>query len=254
MIMDILDDIIGLQRKIDTLRPFSDEMNRQLRQFYRVGLTYSSNAIEGNSLTLSETKVVLEDGITVSGKPLKDHLEAAGHSRAFTFMLELSEKGDGTYTRFSESDIKKLHGYLFQALDPEAAGSYRKTPIIVTGSSFVFPAPGEVPGLMKAFMGKLPVMEKKYHPVVYASKVHAHLVRIHPFGDGNGRMARLLMNLVLFGAGYPITIVPFLRRVEYVDALEESHLTGDDGKFIRLISSCVKESQKELLRLFHVPQ
>ncbi|MCP5050942.1 MAG: Fic family protein [bacterium] len=248
--MDILDSIDELQQRIDALRPFPTQMNLQLRQFYRVGLTFSSNAIEGNSLTLSETKIVLEDGITVGGKPLKDHLEAIGHGRAFDFMWKLSGKGGKGNTHFNETEIKTLHRHLFQPLNPEEAGSYRKTLIIVTGSSFVFPTPGEVPGSMKEYVSKLPGIKEKFHPVVYAAKVHAHLVRIHPFHDGNGRIARLLMNLVLVGSGYPVTIIPPLRRVEYIDALEKSHLTGDDGRFIQLIGSCVKESQKELLRFF----
>ncbi|MCP4155823.1 MAG: Fic family protein [bacterium] len=247
--MDILNRIDELQQKIKPLRPFSKEMKNQLRQFYRIGLTYSSNAVEGNSLTLSETKVVLEDGITVGGKPLKDHLEAVGHSRAFDLMWQLAATGNNAL--FNESDIKNLHSHLFQPLNPDVAGIYRKAVIMVTGSSYTFPAPAEIPTSMKEYVTELPGIKEKSHPVVYASEVHANLVRIHPFSDGNGRIARLLMNLVLFASGYPVTIIPPLRRVEYINALEKSHLTGDNSSFVRLIASCVKESQKELLRLFH---
>lgn len=253
--MNILDTIDGLREKMDALRPFPAEMNEQLRQFYRVGLTYSSNAIEGNTLTLSETKVVLEDGLTVGGKPLKDHLEAVGHGKAFDFMWNLTGKKDRGKTGgadFTESDIKSLHHHLFQPMSPAQAGKYRETPIIVTGSSFIFPGPGEVAELMKDFAGKLPDLKKKHHPVVYSAMAHANFVRIHPFTDGNGRIARLLMNVILFGAGYPVTVIPPVRRVEYIDALEKSHVTGDDEPFTRLIASCVHESQKELLRFFQV--
>ncbi|MCU0285673.1 MAG: Fic family protein [Acidobacteria bacterium] len=116
-----------------------------------------------------------------------------------------------------------------------AAGKYREIPIIVTGSSFIFPGPGAVPVLMKDYTKKLKIIKKECHPTAYAAKVHALLVRIHPFPDGNGRIARLLMNLVLWGAGYPVTVIPPIRRVKYIDTLEKSHLTGDDQPFIEFI-------------------
>ena len=231
-----------LQEKIRAHRPLDAYEVKQLKEYYRIGLTYSSNAIEGNSLTESETKVVLEDGITIGGKPLKDHFEAIGHSEAFDLLYKLAESRD-----ISEADILGLHRLFYYRIDTESAGKYRERNVIITGTDFTPPTPTEVPHAMQELLNSLSLL-RRLHPVEYAAMLHLNLVTIHPFIDGNGRTARLLMNLALLQAGYPITIISPINRGDYISALRDSN-KGDNKPFINFITCCVWESQKEYLRL-----
>lgn len=235
-----------LKTEIDSCRPLKKELLNQLKEYYKVGLTYSSNAIEGNSLTLTETKIVLEDGITIGGKPLKDHFEAVGHAEAYDYLYGLTKSKEIT-----EKNILKLHYLFYKHIDEEKAGKYRKTKVIITGTEFLPPAAGEVPGLMKEFYANIPEMRNKYHPVEFAAMLHKELVTIHPFVDGNGRTARLLMNLALLQDGYVITIIPPAIKNDYIFALQKAQLKGDTQQFINLISEMVHESEKDYLRLIH---
>lgn len=237
-----LADIDILQEKIRAHRPLDAEELRQLKAYYRIGLTWSSNALEGNSLTESETKVVLEDGITVGGKPLRDHFEAIGHSEALDLLYQLARNDDIT-----ERDILELHRLFYYRIDSEQAGRYRDRNVIITGTDYLPPPPAEIPGCMTTFMAEVPALRQQ-HPVVYAAQLHLKLVAIHPFIDGNGRSARLLMNLALLQAGYPITIIPPVLRGDYLAALRESN-RGKDELFVNFITCCVWESQREYLRL-----
>lgn len=231
-----------LQEKIRAHRPLDAYEVKQLKEYYRIGLTFSSNALEGNSLTESETKVVLEDGITIGGKPLKDHFEAIGHGEAFDLLYKLAENQN-----ISEEDILGLHRLFYYRIDAETAGKYRERNVIITGTDFTPPAPAAVPFAMQEFMDNLPSL-RQLHPVKCAAMLHLQLVNIHPFVDGNGRTARLLMNLALLQSGYPITIIPPIIRGDYISALRESD-KGDNQPFVNFISCCVWESQKEYLRL-----
>ncbi|MBU0571472.1 MAG: Fic family protein [Candidatus Omnitrophica bacterium] len=239
---DILNKVDAAQAKINKMRPFSDEMNHQIKEYFRIGLTYSSNALEGNSLTISETKVVIEDGLTIAGKPLKDHYEATGHSDAFDHMYALA-----TGKTITEEDIKKLHALFYHRIKEDDAGAYRKLQAIITGSQYPLPKPDALPEMMRKFIKSLPKLKKDNHPVEYAARLHKEFVFIHPFIDGNGRVARLLMNVALMQAGYIIAIIPPLKRVEYIAALEKAH--KNDTDFIKLIASCVYETQNDLLRM-----
>ncbi|MBL7132348.1 MAG: Fic family protein [Candidatus Omnitrophica bacterium] len=239
---DILSKVGEAQAKINEIRPFDSGMNRQIKEYFRIGLTYSSNALEGNSLTISETKVVIEDGLTIAGKPLKDHYEATGHSDAFDHMYALA-----TGKTITEEDVKKLHSLFYHRINEKDAGVYRSVQAIITGSQYPLPKPDTLPGMMEKFVKDLPDSKKKNHPVVYAAKLHKEFVFIHPFVDGNGRVARLLMNVALMQTGYIIAIIPPLKRAEYISALEKAH--KDDTDFIKLIASCVHETQKDFLRM-----
>jgi Fic family protein len=239
--MKILNEIDKLQTQIKEIRPLSEKQLADLRQYYRIGLTYSSNALEGNSLTETETKVVLEDGITIGGKPLKHHLEAAGHSKAYGFLYELLKNDFLT-----ENDIKKLHKLFYELIEPEKAGIYRTEQVFISGSRYKPPKPQEVSGLMKKLEEKYMKIQEK-HPVEIAALLHKDFVFIHPFVDGNGRVARLIMNFVLMKNQFPVTIIPPVLRAEYIAALEKAHTNDND--FIEFIANCIKQSQLEYLRL-----
>ena len=238
-----LQEIDDLKGKIDSLRPLSSEILMQIKDYYKIGLTYTSNALEGNTLDLAETKVVIEDGLTINGKPLKDHLETIGHAAAYNRLFELAKQNF-----IVEDDVRCLHKLFYSGIDAENAGQYRKKPVIVTGADVDFPLPSELPKKMRDFIAGLPAIRENSHAVEYAAMVHALFVNIHPFIDGNGRVARLLMNLALLQSGYNITVIPPVVRADYIRALQASN-HKDFEPFINFISEMVYEAQKEYLRI-----
>jgi Fic family protein len=238
-------EIDQLIKQIDKFRPFKKEMLDQIKEYNRIGLTYSSNALEGNSLTETETKIVLEDGLTIGGKPLKDHYEAMGHSEAYTQLYNFVKT-----QKITEKDILELHRLFYYRIDTKNAGVYRKVKVIITGTEFIPPFPSEVPKLMKKLVLNIPKMKKKYHPVELAALIHKEFVTIHPFIDGNGRAARLLMNLVLLQAGYVITIIPPILRYDYISTLRQSQTSEKNStQFVNFITNMVYESMKDYIRL-----
>ena len=238
----ILEETDALQKEINTYRPLSRHILKQIKEYYRIGLTYSSNALEGNSLTETETKIILEDGITIGGKPIKDHYEALGHSEAYDLMCKLAQNG-----LFTEANIKKLHKLFYYRIDEKKAGRYRKVKVFISGSQHSLPKPEEVPDLMKKFVVELEELERSCHPVEYAALAHKKFVFIHPFADGNGRVARLLMNLVLLQKGYVIALISPVLRNEYIRTLEKAH--KEDKEFIEFIARSLIETQRDYLRL-----
>lgn len=238
-----LQEIDELKSKIDSFRPLSFDVLKQLQEYYKIGLTYTSNALEGNTLDLAETKVVIEDGLTINGKPMKDHLEILGHADAFSELLELAKSDSIT-----EENIKCLHKLFYIKIDPQNAGCYRKNAVIVTGASIDFPLPKELDRKMQNFVESFSKLRENLHPVEFAAMVHALFVNIHPFIDGNGRVARLLMNLVLLQAGYNITVIPPVVRADYIRALQESN-HENFTPFVNFISEMVLEAQKEYLKI-----
>lgn len=240
---NIFAEIDKLQKEINSHRSFDENTLKQIKEYYRIGLTYNSNAIEGNSLTESETKVVIEDGLTIAGKPLRDHLEALGHSNAYDLIYSLSKN-----KVITDNNIKELHKLFYIKIDKDNAGEYRKVKIFISGSKYPCPLPQDVPHLMQEFAKKLPELRSKCHPVEFCALAHKEFVFIHPFIDGNGRVARLLMNLILLQEGYNIAIIPFAIRSDYIAALEKAH--KDDRDFIALVSNSVLETLKDYIRLF----
>ncbi len=228
--------------RIAALRPFPKETMKSLREYYRVGLTYTSNALEGNSLTESETKVVIEDGLTIGGKPIRDVYEATGHAKAYDFLYKLTKEEPVT-----EENILTIHRLFYGQIDKENAGAWRKVRVFISGSRRILPVPEKIPGLMGAFVNWMAANEGKLHPVEFAALVHQKFVYIHPFVDGNGRVARLLMNLSLLRAGWPLAIIPPICRHEYIAALDKAG--RKPAEFVRFIRDRVAETQKERLRL-----
>lgn len=231
------------QRMLWTYRPLSPETLQSLRDYYRVGLTYTSNALEGNSLTESETKVVIEDGLTIEGKPLRDVYEAIGHAKAYDFLHEISLDAPLT-----EEIICTLHRLFYQQIDPEQAGVYRKVPVFISGSQYAVAPVAEISKRMQALVQWYNNHEGKMHPVELAAELHKRFVYIHPFVDGNGRVSRLLMNLSLMRNDYNIAIIPAVCRSEYITALEQGHKDADT--FIGFVADRVIMTQLDILRLF----
>ena len=219
-IRDLLQRIDDYAAVIRAYRPLSEAEVRELDAYYRIGTTYSSNALEGNSLTLSETKVLLEDGITVGGKPIRDCYEATGHARAYDYMLTLARSGSLSIT---EDVIRHLHYLFYNGIDPETAGEYRKGQVFITGTDYVPPTAEDVPQCMAHFAAELAERQESLHPVELATYAHRCLVDIHPFQDGNGRTARLLMNLILINRGCCIISIPPVLWHNYIVA-------GPEGK------------------------
>ncbi|MDD3236666.1 MAG: Fic family protein [Candidatus Gastranaerophilales bacterium] len=230
--------------KIDSFRPLSEQVLSQLKAYYKIGLTYSSNAIEGNTLTLVETKIIIEDGLTIGGKSVKEHLEVIGHAQAYDLLFKLS-----TENIITEDDILQLHKLFYKNIDEQKAGVYRDCNVMITGSEFELPKHDKVKSLMQEFCENIPKAKKQYHPVEFAARIHEKFVAIHPFMDGNGRCARLLMNLALLQAGYNIVVIPPIVKNDYIGNLEEAHTTQNVKPFINFISEMVLESQKEYLRI-----
>jgi Fic family protein len=239
---DLLPTIDEYQERINALRPLPEETAASLKEYFRIGLTWSSNALEGNSLTESETKVVVEDGLTIGGKPLRDHLEASGHAHAFEKMMELTGA-----KRLKEEDILEFHRLFYHKIDEQKAGRWRRVPVVISGSRYPLPGPDKVPGLMRKLPDTISRQRKENHPVVAAARAHLDFVFIHPFTDGNGRVARLIMNLILLQEGYTIALIPPVLRAGYIALLEEAR--EDDRNFVDLICRCVHETQKDYLRI-----
>jgi Fic family protein len=216
----LLAAIHAKKAQLDELRPASAAALRHLQKYYDVELTYTSNAIEGNTLTLRETAEVIEHGITVGGKKLKDHLEAVDHYAAVLWMRELAAQT----VRVGESVVRDLHRRIVARSEPEIAGIYSPHRRRIAGSPVVFPNPLKVPDLMREFGTWL---EQAPQTPEAAFDGHFRLTAIHPFSDGNGRTARLLMNLHLIRSGYvPMAVRPE-DRARYLDALERGSLAGD---------------------------
>lgn len=234
------------KQRLDELRPLQGDKLKNVQEYYRLSLTYTSNALEGNTLTLSETKVILEDGLTVGGHPLREIYEVTGHANAYDFMWTLAQ-GKTISTR----DILELHRLLYTQIDAAKAGVYRKEDVIITGSEYPVSQWANIPADIESLVTWIQKNRDSLHPVIFAAELHRRFVYIHPFIDGNGRTARLLMNLALLQAGYEIATIPPVLRPEYIGLLERGH--KDPQPFNEFIVDRVAEAQKDMMRLFHIP-
>lgn len=224
--------------QLDRFQPLPPELIRNLDEWFKVELTYTSNAIEGNTLTRQETALVIEKGLTVGGKSLKEHLEAANHAKALNFIHTLLKKKP---SELNVKDILAIHEMILRGIDDSNAGHYRSIPVRISGSTVIMPNPRKVPDLMGEFHRWL-TSEHDLHPVAYAGEAHYRLVSIHPFVDGNGRTARLLMNLLLLMYGYPPAIIRKRDRLAYLNALEKAQLSGAKSDYEDIIIHAVDRS------------
>lgn len=224
---------------LNALRPFPPVAVRKLREHLQIEMTYNSNAIEGNSLTLKETFLVINEGITVRGKPLKDHLEAKNHAAALEYLYDVVDK-DKNHT-VSERLIRTLHELVVQETEKEWAGRYRSSNVFIGGASHTPPDAFEVPALMNELMQWLHKSDRKLHRIELAALFHHKLVHIHPFFDGNGRTARLAMNVLLMQSGYPLAIILKNDRKHYYRVLDRAD-QGDFEPLIRFVARAVERS------------
>ena len=220
-----------LKSRLDALRPLPQSVVRNLHEDLVVRWTYHSNAIEGNTLTLQETKVVLE-GITIGGRSMREHLEAINHREAIRFLETLVAEDEP----LREADIKSLHALILRGIDDANAGIYRNVNVRISGARHLPPDFLHVSEEMTAFAEWCAGVAMALHPVERAARVHSDFVKIHPFVDGNGRTSRLLMNLELLKAGFPPVVLPVERRLAYYEVLDRAHVDGDIQPFVSLIA------------------
>lgn len=232
------------KHEIDNRRPLSINTAKSLQAKLIVEWTYHSNAIEGNTLTLSETKVVLE-GITIGGKSMIEHLEAINHKEAIEWIETLSKKK----SNLTESTLKNIHQIILKDIDDLNAGKYRTENVTISGAIHIPPQHLLLPELMQKLMAEYEKEWKECHPVIKACLLHGEFVKIHPFIDGNGRTARLILNFELMKYGYPPIIITKERRAEYYEALDIAHTTMDYSKFIELIADFLMDSESLWLRI-----
>ena len=233
-------------KRLNALRPLPPSIIAKLRQQFAIEMTYNSNAIEGNSLTLKETAWVIQDGLTIKGKPLKDHLEARDHYDALEFLYESIEHK--TQQTISEVFIRTLHQLVVRETEREDAGSYRSVNVLITGSDHNPPDVSEIPITMRDLMRWTINNQKKVHPIELAAVLHHKLVYIHPFVDGNGRTARLVMNLILMHHGYPLVVILKNDRKKYYRVLSQAD-KGDYQPFVRFIAQAVERSLNIYLKV-----
>ena len=232
--------------ELDRLRPVVGAGLGNLEHIHDLELTYTSNAIEGNTLSAAETTLVIEQGITIGGKPLKDHLEAIDHYEAIRHVRELAGRG----SPLTETDLRQLHHLVVRRSHPEIAGRYADQGryVLTETGRRTFPSPTEVPALMgdlARWLGVAPDTPET------AFAAHRRLVDIHPFNDGNGRTARLLMNLILIRGGYPPVAVRPEDRPAYVGALQEAQAGRGSTLFDRSLYERLDETLAEYLTAAH---
>lgn len=251
---EILQIITDMQNLINSKRPFSKEQLPQLKKFYKAESTWSSNALEGNSISLGETELILENGITIHGHTLNEINECVGHGEAFEYMFSLINAKE-----ISEENIKQLH-FLFakNIKDIPNPGEYRnvsKTFVYITGSDYSCPDYDKVPELMSDLVDWTNSMKGQLHPVERAAEFHRRFVYIHPFPDGNGRVARLMMNMLLLQDKYmPVLISPKERKT-YIKKLENGrNFPTDFDEFIARLEAKQQERFVKLLGIENTEQ
>ena len=243
---NIFEEISQKKLKLDELRPLPKETVKSLRESILLEWTYNSNAIEGNTLTLLETKVVLE-GITVGGKSLREHLEVINHRDAILYLEEIIQNKEP----LSAWIIKNIHHLVLKGINDKYAGSYRDQQVLISGAEHIPSAPFLLKEKMNEFIDWYNNEAKDLHPVEKAAMVHIIFVGIHPFINGNGRTSRLLLNLELMKNGYPPIIIKNINRLEYYLALDKAHTTGDSSNFISLVMKETSDMLDRYISLYN---
>ena len=214
--------LLEKKSRLDALRPLPASALQNIRNSLALEWTYHSNAMEGNTLTLRETRMVVEDGLTVGGKPLREHFEALNHQEAIAFVESLA----ADVRPLTTSDILALHALVMQKIDTDFAGRFRNAGVRIAGAGFIPPNALKIASLMEELVLWANDESNPFPPVVKAAVFHHRFVWIHPFFDGNGRTARLLSNLLLMKDGFPPAIILKNDRKKYYDALDKANQGG----------------------------
>lgn len=233
-----------LKQRLDKLRPLDPYVVKNLQDDLILRWTYHSNAIEGNTLTLLETKVVLEDGITIGGKSLREHFEAVNHREAIHYVNDIIANNEP----FSEWQIRNIHRLILKCIDEDNAGRYRMVNVEISGASHTPPDCALLTDKMAQLVDWYETQAAALHPIERAAAVHADFVGIHPFIDGNGRTSRLLMNLELMKAGYLPCIITVDKRLSYYEALDAWIAKNEPQLFLQLIADAQTEAFKQYQR------
>lgn len=225
-----LDKIDVLLAQLQVLRQFD---SYRVREALELEYTFESNRIEGNTLTLQETDFVINEGLTVSGKSMREHLEAINHNEAIEYIKELIEKD----TILNEREVLTLHNLVLRGIDSKYAGKYRNVEVMIRGSQHVPPQPFLVPKQMEDYFEWYVLNKSKLHPVILAAEMHERLVTIHPFIDGNGRTSRLVMNLILLSHGLVIANIKgdTQSRMNYYKAIEKARVSSTKEEYHHFI-------------------
>ena len=241
----MFEDIDRLKQRLDELRPLNPYMLKSLQADLIVRWTYHSNAIEGNTLTLLETKVVLENGITIGGKTLREHFEAINHRDAIIYIQQIIQQDEA----LSEWQIRNIHQLILKNIDDTHAGRYRNVNVAISGASHTPPDHVVLPEKMAQLLDWYHNQAAHLHPIERAARLHADFVGIHPFIDGNGRTSRLLMNLELMKAGYLPCVLTVDSRLQYYEALDAWMAKNQTQPFIQLIADAQRDAFKQYQRL-----
>lgn len=240
----VLDEIDVLKNKLNKYRAFD---NFRITQALELEYIFESNRIEGNTLTLRETDLVINEGLTVSGKSMREHLEAINHVEAIGYIKQLVERNFA----FNERELLTVHNLILRGIHPEDAGRYRKVQVMIKGSAHMPPQPYLVAKEMEDYFIWMDQHKNKLHPVVLAAEMHERLVTIHPFIDGNGRTSRLIMNFILLQHGYVIANIKgeYETRMKYYQTLETAQTKQNKEDFILFIAQTEKECLERYLSI-----
>lgn len=220
--------------------PIEENFNKSIEADFNLHYTHDSTAIEGNTLTLMETKVVLE-GIAIGGKTIKEHLEVINHAEAIEYIKSIAKDKEP----FSENQIKAIHHIILKGIDDSNAGKYRMCNVRIGSSKHIPPQYYDIQDEMQRFIDWYYNETDNLHPIIKASRVHIDFVGIHPFIDGNGRTSRLLMNLELLKSNFPIINIKNSKKMEYYEALEIAHCDNNFNFFDNLIADYMLERLQE---------
>lgn len=243
---ELLGRIDDKKRQLDELRPLPEETARSLGRTYDILLANTSNALEGNTYTRNETLLAIQHGLRAKQKPNQDFLESVNHSHAWQLVEALALKKDVPITN---NDILSMHGIILSGIRDDQAGKFREMQVTIDGQLVVLPPPHQVPEYMAEFEAWLNNDAQQLHPLERAQEAHYRLTRIHPFVDGNGRTARLLMNMLLVRDGYTPAIIALEDRSRYLDYLETTDRTGTIGQLDRFVGERVEESLDRYLEV-----
>jgi Fic family protein len=234
------DRILEKKKRLDAHRPLPSSIVRKVQQQMEIEYIYNSNAIEGNTLKLRETQLILEEGLTIKGKSLREHLEVRSHPKAIEYIGKLTARS------LNQHDIFLLHQIIMRGINEEA-GKFRDTEVRIVGADFTPPPAYEVPHVIAELLNWYNHNPDELRPIELAAVFHHRFVHVHPFHDGNGRIARLLMNLTLLRNGYPIAVILNVERKKYYDVLRKAD-HEDPAPFVSLVASSVERSLDLYLR------